>query len=1111
MEERRKVRKRLYALPVLTLLCMMILMLYSHSVVMAEDIFYPIAIKDEKVSKQNMNDVFKDGGRVKFTPANEKECAKLTLTNATLESTNDVIDIDAMDGGLEIICVGNNQIKSTEGSGIIAKNCNIRISGEGTLKINTEIEAGVKSDSSIEFGCKNITINSSKDTGVKGSNIIITEGTLQVSASKYGIDGSAVFCGGISYIGGKYKAFHENPDVSKYVDGQVLCGDNSSSTSPWDNQSELSNYRYVKVIPMIYNEIRIPENITVAEGATPISTVTVPAGVSAEVAWTYYKDWKSTEPLVGTFQKETAYVCTITLKVDAKKVSNDVHIYVNNQMVSYSSEDSINEGKRIFKVQLFFDNNSENKYNKNGSCGDSCTWNYNTNTKVLNIIGSGKMRDYTSSKLATELPWYEYKDSITKVIIAKGITYIGENCFSSCSNLQTVEFENGSVLNEIGEEAFFNDSKLNNIGELPNTVEKLGVRAFYNCSSLSKFSMNTASKLTKIESGCFNYCRQLKEIRLPLSISSIGSSAFAHCTSLSNIEYVGTYYDWNKVSLGSGWFNGSIKYNAVDNEIKSEHVTLSNYSYIYDGTYIKPSVTVTINGKRLSSYYDYNTVYSYNKDAGTAFVTISGRGNYKGSTQVSFTILQRDISNLSIYLPVSSYRADGTEKRPYVVIKNGSTLLTQNRDYCLTYSNNLLEGTGHIYIEGIGNYCGMTERTFYITSKDMAQLKLILSQSSFVYDGAPKTPVVSVSDGSTTLTKDVDYSVTYTNNVKAGTGTATVTGRGKYAGTVNLPFKIAPKNFENTSVSIKTLKYVYDGIAKCPEVTVKDGYKLLGKDTDYTIEYSNNMKPGTAYVKVIGKGNYSGTKKIDFTIEGRKVSDLDIELEEIVYDYTGKAIKPKVTVKDGAQTLKKGNDYSVKYSDNTDAGKASLTITGLGRYTGTVKKTFIINPCALPTPTLFEDKFVYDGKVKTPKLLWGNLELEEDVDYTVTLSSGRKKVGTYTVFVEGTGNYTGSTFLEFSIIPKSTSTISITPRYKGFSMTWKEQPSQTKGYQIQYSYYRNFKKYKSVKISDNSTTSQKITGLKRNRKCYVRIRTYKVVSGKTFYSNWSSVKTVTTK
>ena len=78
-------------------------------------------------------------------------------------------------------------------------------------------------------------------------------------------------------------------------------------------------------------------------------------------------------------------------------------------------------------------------------------------------------------------------------------------------------------------------------------------------------------------------------------------------------------------------------------------------------------------------------------------------------------------------------------------------------------------------------------------------------------------------------------------------------------------------------------------------------------------------------------------------------------------------------------------------------------------------------------------------------------------------------------------------------------------------MTWKEQPSQTKGYQIQYSYYRNFKKYKSVKISDNSTTSQKITGLKRNRKCYVRIRTYKVVSGKTFYSNWSSVKTVTTK
>ena len=134
----------------------------------------------------------------------------------------------------------------------------------------------------------------------------------------------------------------------------------------------------------------------------------------------------------------------------------------------------------------------------------------------------------------------------------------------------------------------------------------------------------------------------------------------------------------------------------------------------------------------------------------------------------------------------------------------------------------------------------------------------------------------------------------------------------------------------------------YTGSAIEPEVEVKDGETTLALGTDYTVAYSNNINAGTATAKITGKGKYTRTVTKTFAIiKELTASDItDISSQT----YTGSAIEPEVEVKDGEITLVLGTDYTVAYSNNINAGTASVTITGKGYYSGTVEKTFKINP-----------------------------------------------------------------------------------------------------------------------------------------------------------------------
>ena len=166
--------------------------------------------------------------------------------------------------------------------------------------------------------------------------------------------------------------------------------------------------------------------------------------------------------------------------------------------------------------------------------------------------------------------------------------------------------------------------------------------------------------------------------------------------------------------------------------------------------------------------------------------------------------------------------------------------------------------------------------------------------------------------------------------------------------TAEFTLDIRVKKAALTKLTLSKAKMAYTGKALTPKPTVKAkvGTKLvtLTKGTDYTVTYKNNVKAGTATVTVKGRGGFKGTLTKTFTITRVKLKTA--ALSKTTMTWTGKALKPKVTVKAVVNgktvTLKKGTDYTVKYVDNVKAGTAKVIVTGKGNFTGTITKTFRI-------------------------------------------------------------------------------------------------------------------------------------------------------------------------
>jgi hypothetical protein len=203
-----------------------------------------------------------------------------------------------------------------------------------------------------------------------------------------------------------------------------------------------------------------------------------------------------------------------------------------------------------------------------------------------------------------------------------------------------------------------------------------------------------------------------------------------------------------------------------------------------------------------------------------------------------------------------------------------------------------------------------------------------------IYSGKAIEPSLAVTYNDQLLTGGTDYTVQYTNNINAGVATAKITGLGNFKGTIIKQFLIEPKEINSDMVvlSASTDSVIYSGQAIEPSLTVTYNDQLLTGGTDYTVQYTNNINAGVATAKITGLGNFKGTITKQFLIVPKEINSDMVVLSAS----TDSVKKPVATVKDGDAVLVEKRDYTVSY----DYSNTTVTITGIGNYTGSVSKTY---------------------------------------------------------------------------------------------------------------------------------------------------------------------------
>ena len=367
-------------------------------------------------------------------------------------------------------------------------------------------------------------------------------------------------------------------------------------------------------------------------------------------------------------------------------------------------------------------------------------------------------------------------------------------------------------------------------------------------------------------------------------------------------------------------------------------------SWDYTGEEIKPEVKVKDGGKVLVEGVDYKVSYENNVNASEeAIVRIDGLGNYNDNRKIKFTIVPKSVNSADITALVepTSVEYTGSAITVNLTVKDGEKVLVEGTDFGTEYVNNINVGTATIKVTGLNNYKDVKEVTFEITPVDITNYDAAIDPVSKIYNGVFDEPTLTVrKDGSTpALVKGTDYEVSYVLNgeeveepVNAGTYTVVIKGIGNYKGTVNaenLTYTIEQKEITADMVTVDTTEKESTGEAIKTTVTVKDGNNVLVEGTDYTVEYTNNVAPGTATVTVKGIGNYKGLVEKTFTITSKYYY-----VTGVVRYNSGRVIKfAKITLT--------GTDYlgnSVTRTTKTDKhGKYTFNNLKKGKYVVTYR------------------------------------------------------------------------------------------------------------------------------------------------------------------------------
>lgn len=564
--------------------------------------------------------------------------------------------------------------------------------------------------------------------------------------------------------------------------------------------------------------------------------------------------------------------------------------------------------------------------------------------------------------------------------------------------------------------------------------------------SVTDYIDRTKYKLTENEDYSLTYTNNINVGTATINVNGEGNfkgtaaARFAITSSMISGGSNGT--PGGSVSNGSGQISGAV---AVAPDDVRVTLDAGNAMY-YTGKQLTPAVTIS----GMTQNTDYTVTYSNNVEVGTGVITITGMGNNTGTITKNFRIVAKLSDCKVTNIPDQQYTGSAVE--PLITVTCGNSILTKDKDYTVSFVNNVEIGTATAMIRAAGNsnYIGSLEAKFNI-GNNVGGFIVSGYAPTYPYTGSAITPAVTVESGSTRLQQGTDYTVSYENNVDAGSASIIVKGAGKYTGTQTVNFIIEPRSIQvcdTTEVEDKT----YTGDAYTPSITVRDSGKVLQNGVDYTLTYSDNVNPGLATITIQGlSNNYTGTKKITFRIGGVAVSGLQVSA------INATSIKLKWQQQGYADGYQVCNSKS-KVVKTVNGGNDSTTVAGLK-----------------------------PGKTY------------------------KYKVRSYTTNSQGERSYSAASAVVTATTKLKTPAVTLKRKGTGRMRIKWTKSTNADGYEI---FYKNTKsaKYRRIKkVDDVNTRICNVRGIKSGKKCYVRVRAYKKTGSTTLRSAMSKTKTIKVK
>ncbi len=507
----------------------------------------------------------------------------------------------------------------------------------------------------------------------------------------------------------------------------------------------------------------------------------------------------------------------------------------------------------------------------------------------------------------------------------------------------------------------------------------------------------------------------------------------------------------------------TITFDILAKDIADEDVTVNELVAVAGKKVQQPVPKLTYKGKKLVKGKDFTVSYpdlenksktdAYKK-AGTYRVVVTGIGNFTGTRELAFTITDGTLMSKVKVSKIADQEYTGKAVEPAFKVTFKKTELVAGKDYTVTYKNNIEVGKASIVLTGRGAYAGTKTITFRITGQSIAKATVSGIEDK-VYNGQAQTQQIKVELAGKTLNAGTDYVVSYGKNVNAGKASVTIVGKGAYTGSVKKTFKIKPYDLKENSKKLfkgvpGSLKVAYEKGGSTPEPElIFDGVNMAVKK-DYTLSYANNKavasdkdtKAPTITIK--GKGNFTGTVTVPFTIVAKSLQDTEnpvaIHVVDVAYAAkAGKYVSKPVLTDSNGKKLVAGTDYdkTIVYTladgtvlDKTSKVEAGTTVkvkvTGMGCYTGTMETTYQITPAAFKSAKITIAPQVYTGKEITlteddfTSVKMGKDSLTYGEQYEIVEGSYKNNIkkGTASVTIKGKGNYGGEKTVKFKIVPK---------------------------------------------------------------------------------------------